>query len=89
MKQISDKIDKEVAIAKKDSLLLSSDLSARLDTEVKMIYKALARNKSDTDAKHNTCINQRVDHKDHLSSHNQYLSCIAKVVTVMIENLNI
>jgi len=60
-----------------------------VESEVKMLYKALARNKSDTDAKHKECRNQRVDSSGHLNSHDKHLRCIAEIVTVLIENLNI
>ena len=49
IKLLSEKLSKEIDKTKTETIQLVNDLIIRLEYEVKLIFKAMARNKSDAD----------------------------------------
>jgi len=87
--RLQDKIEREFRRAKDENNKNLEDLIIKLENEIKMIYKAMARNKTDTNLQHKKANNCSEAHTQLLVIHDNYFDVMAQIQSNIIENLNI
>ena len=77
IKLLSEKLSKEIDKTKTETIQLVNDLIIRLEYEVKLIFKAMARNKSDADMQHQKSVDVETEQRNQLATHDDFFNVMA------------
>jgi hypothetical protein len=85
---LKGRLDREIKKVRDEMLLGDEATIMRLEEEVMMIQKKMARDRADNELKFSTSKETMADHTKHLSVIDVHLNTLAVMTSTMVENVN-